>query len=410
MIEKAYTHGTNFQKCLFVEEFYGNEFALFKAPASRKLADVIKLNEEKREQILKNIMEVINVLLTKGLIYLSISHHVLKEFFANGTPDLIREMTTFLAPEMIHTVRSKFGAQAAAQCAGYATAKERKIIIKSLKGSVVPICQEPSGHMVIVKLLSVTDDTVLLSKAIVKEMLDGADLLVTDGNGRLPFLHVLAPEGNLTRYFAPSSMELLAPNTLPDASNEPVSTSKKDFETRRQELLSVMGAEILAYCAKSVKKMISDKFGFAVLLEALMNVPNCDKGRVVNEIKRLIKRPGDEEDHVMSDPVASRLIKTLVATDFKYQDLEEGLLLPLPPFLVTNRAPENVSFAEAVAESLEGEFLRWASTDYASAVILALLKNPTTSSTLLKGLKPHRKALEKAKETRGTAAILEVLQ
>ena len=199
MIEKAYTHATGLQKVHFVEEFYGNEFALFKATQSRKLADILEEQPEKREQILKNIMEVVNTLLTKGLIYLSISHHVLNEFYENGTPELIREMTGLLAPELVHTVRTRYGAQVAAKCAGYASAKERKAIIKSLKGNILPIAQEPHGHMLIVKLLAVTDDTVLLTKAILRELLDGAEELVNDGNGRLPFLLILAPEQNLTR-------------------------------------------------------------------------------------------------------------------------------------------------------------------------------------------------------------------
>lgn len=178
------------------------------------MSDILKENTEKKEQIMSSITSIINTLLTKGLIYLSISHHVLNEYYDNASPEQIREMTGLLAGELVHTVRTKFGAQVAAKCVGYATAKERKIIIKSLKGNVVPIAQEPHGHMIIVKLLSVTDDTVLLSKTIVKELLDGLDDLLNDGNGRLPFLLILTPESNHTRYFAPNSMALLEPNQV----------------------------------------------------------------------------------------------------------------------------------------------------------------------------------------------------
>ena len=197
---------------------------MFKATESRKLADIIKENPEKQEQIMKHIIEVLNVLLTKGLVYLSISHHVLNEFYDNATPEQIREMTGLLCPELVHTVKTRFGAQVAAKCVGYATAKERKVVIKTLKGSVAPICLEPYGHMFIVKLLSVTDDTVLLSKTIVKEMMEGAEHLVNDGNGRLPFLQILIPESYRTRYFAPNSAQLLEPNLIPGPDNQMVSS------------------------------------------------------------------------------------------------------------------------------------------------------------------------------------------
>lgn len=163
---------------------------------------------------MNHITSIINILLSKGLIYLSISHHVINEYYDNASPEQIREMTSLLAPELVHTVRTKYGAQIACKCVGYATAKERKIIIKAFKGNAVAVCQEPHGHMVIVKLLSVTDDTVLLCKSIVREMLDGLEHLLNDGNGRLPFLQILVPQSNLTRYFAPNSMELLQPNEI----------------------------------------------------------------------------------------------------------------------------------------------------------------------------------------------------
>ena len=210
MIEKAYSCASAFQKVLFVEEFYGNEFALFKATETRSLHDILKEHPEKQEQIMTSITEVVNTLLTKGLVYLSIAHHALNEYYDNATPTQIREMNGLLAPEIIHTVRTKLGAQVAAKCVGYATAKERKIIIKSLKGNVAPISMEPYGHMLIVKLLSVTDDTVLLGKAVVKELMESVEDLITDGNGRLPFLQILAPE-NRTRYFPPHSAKLLEP-------------------------------------------------------------------------------------------------------------------------------------------------------------------------------------------------------
>jgi pumilio family protein 6 len=67
------------------------------------------------------------------------------------------------AVEILHT---KDGAQATMLMLAHAGPKERKLMIRSFKPYVIKICKEEFGHMVLLRLFDVVDDTVLVRKAI----------------------------------------------------------------------------------------------------------------------------------------------------------------------------------------------------------------------------------------------------
>ncbi|KAG5460537.1 MAG: hypothetical protein BJ554DRAFT_7400 [Olpidium bornovanus] len=48
----------------------------------------------------------------------------------------------------------------------HATPKDRKVLVKAVKPHVHNICLEEYGHMVLVQLLEVVDDTKLICKSI----------------------------------------------------------------------------------------------------------------------------------------------------------------------------------------------------------------------------------------------------
>jgi len=167
--------------------------------------------------------------------------------------------------------------------------------------------------------------------------------------------------------------------------------SKKDAATRRSELL-VQIQDLLKYCADNVPTLIRDKFGFSVLLETLLYVEG-DKSSVVESIIKLIKSSNEKNaDHVMSHPVASRFIKILIVRNFSYQENDS-----------------EVFFAKKVLNALGNNLTKWATTDYATAVIVALLKNEKTSNELKKTLKSKKGQLEKVTEVRGTQTIISIL-
>ena len=66
-------------------------------------------------------------------------------------------------PEILHT---REGAKVAVNCIAYGSAKDRKIMIKAMKGLVAKASTEEFGHQVVLRLLYSVDDTLLINKAI----------------------------------------------------------------------------------------------------------------------------------------------------------------------------------------------------------------------------------------------------
>jgi len=393
VIDRIYQYSTGLDRCHLLEEFYGKEFVLFKAEKPRTLAELIEAQPDKKETILNQISKTLDSVLEKGLIYLTIIHRVVAEYFENVSVDKIQEFSAALGPHVIHTVRTQHGAQIAAKCVGYSTPKQRKNIIKTLKGEVPNICCERYGHMFIVKLLDVTDDTVLLSKAILKEVMENIDDLLFDVHGRLVILHLLAPGS--TRYFNPESMKLLEKNDILDSKKNLVPSSKKDSETRIQELLTHCSDTILESLANNTKDAIFDKHAHAVLVEALRTLSGSGHQKILDNILDLIKRPleeaSKEDPHILTQPTSSMALKILIGEEIEY------------------KTDNSTVFAEAVAKALLDSIQQLAVTDFASGVVAALLKNPTSNGIIKPSLLKVKAKLKKS-DIRGTDRILSLLE
>ncbi len=67
------------------------------------------------------------------------------------------------APHMVHT---RDGTRVAMTCVWWGSVKDRKSLVKSLKGHVAKLCQEEHGHLLLLAVFDCVDDTVLVQKAI----------------------------------------------------------------------------------------------------------------------------------------------------------------------------------------------------------------------------------------------------
>lgn len=66
-------------------------------------------------------------------------------------------------PNLLHT---RDGTRVAMHCVWDGSAKDRKVIVKSLKTHVAKICKEEHGHLLLLAIFDSVDDTVLLQKVI----------------------------------------------------------------------------------------------------------------------------------------------------------------------------------------------------------------------------------------------------
>ncbi|KAA8493501.1 Pumilio-like 3 [Porphyridium purpureum] len=147
-------------------------------------------------------------------------------------------------PHMIHT---REGALFTARMALVADAKSRKKLIRALRSLVYKVACDEFGHMLIVALLDCVDDTKLLAKAVLGELMEAsADpnavvpptvlpascaAVLSHKYARLALIHIFAPR--TTRHFHPQLWCTVWDDSLR-------LHSKKEAGTRQRELFTVL--------------------------------------------------------------------------------------------------------------------------------------------------------------------------
>ncbi len=132
------------------------------------------------------------------------------------------------------------------------TAKTRKEIIKGLKGKVCELLVHRWGHLVLMRAVMVTDDTVLLTKSLLNELIDNREclreeVLSSPNCGRL-LQAIFNPEEQVSRgrvverkmFESAARVEVGA-----DGKETVVTTSRKPVEQRRDELLKYLMPKLL---------------------------------------------------------------------------------------------------------------------------------------------------------------------
>jgi len=260
------------------------------------------------------------------------------------------------AVEILHT---KEGAQVAMLCLLHASPKDRKAILKTMKPFVTKICKEEYGHMVMLRMFDVVDDTVLVSKAILAEIIKEMEDIAKDKFGRRVILYLLV--GRSPKYISPQNIELLAKGDAVRAS-----TSKKDAAVRSAELLGYISPALISLISTKAKALIKEPLASQVVLETMLHAVG-DKKPAVNALLELAA--ADPATSTSEDPnplltmPTDRLYKTLAQSDYK---------APL--------AEPSLHFSEALLSKISPFIGYYALESGASAfVVLALLENPETA-------------------------------
>ncbi|THU64659.1 hypothetical protein C4D60_Mb01t28790 [Musa balbisiana] len=216
------------QKQILLMEMYSTELQLFKdltLTNSGRLVDIISKLGLQKSSVLQHMMSVIQPLLEKGIVDHSIIHKALVEFFTIADkssaadviqqllPLLVRESASaeesphFSAPEtqkkrkiknknvkeplLVRMIRTRDGLKICILCVKHASAKERKKVIKGIKGHVRKLSLDQLGSLIVIREL----------QSMLKE-------LVLDKNGRRTVLQLLHPQ--CSRYFAPEDLACLS--------------------------------------------------------------------------------------------------------------------------------------------------------------------------------------------------------
>ena len=117
---------------------------------------------------------------------LLVRHRMLSEYIAASPGSSVSEAVQLLAgPPLVRMVHTKEGAQVACSVIAYGTAKDRKKAIKGIAGlpdTVLKMAQDEWGSVVLMCILDTVDDTALLKKQILPDILVSDAVVVTCDN------------------------------------------------------------------------------------------------------------------------------------------------------------------------------------------------------------------------------------
>ena len=229
--------------------------------------------------------------------------------------------------QAIHLLSSRAGVKVLCDWISYGTAKDRKSVAKSFKGYARSGLLHPQGCLALIRLIQLTDDTVILNKYIVHELVTSASSTLEDGkdnnnnktsktkanddkmkdsNGDkeesdqddedqhpllelalseqaskfLLFILFMQNSEALRKALDPYEWSVLEPGTIPivaakgkeaeggtSATKESsmVPTSKKDAPLRQKELFQYIQQPLIDLCTQHTEDLILSRPGSAVL-------------------------------------------------------------------------------------------------------------------------------------------------
>uniref|UniRef100_A0A5B7ANJ5 PUM-HD domain-containing protein n=1 Tax=Davidia involucrata TaxID=16924 RepID=A0A5B7ANJ5_DAVIN len=373
VVEYAYQLGNASQKQAILMECYSTELQLFKDLVSvkeRRLVDIISKLSLQKASVSRHMSSVIQPILEKGIVDHSIIHRALMEYFSiadqSSAADVIHQLS---GPLLVRMIGTKYGSRIGMLCVKHGSAKERKKILKGMKGHIGKIALDQYGSMVLVCVLSIVDDTKLITKIVIRELQTFLMELVLDKNGRRLLLQLLHP--NCPRYFSPddlASLDLYIPSLcnkgdsevnsdlgeqtkyleIDEAGEEDKSDTeevaskanrstgpgegvhlmeggKKDPFLRRQELLvsSGLAESLIDICKDSASELLKSNLGKDVIYEVatggaggiLHATLDVELDSLHEAIASLVAQPKSEipeEEHLLENFHSSRTIRKLI--------------------------------------------------------------------------------------------------
>jgi pumilio family protein 6 len=367
-------------------EFYGKEFAYFKAENKKNLKDILAANPQKKADIMKNLSSILNRMVDKQLLGLAFVQTLLWEYMSHADHDDVMSMIANVRDASLALLATRNGARVVNKCIALGNPKDRKRVIKCLKDKVLDAVNHPSGYIVIQRILDVVDDTVLVQKSILAEMNDELLAISMHPNGRKVLLQLFSPINKA--YLSPDDIELLAPPMVPSADDASVLVVnyKKDPDARREELLKGLLPKLEDVCRENAAAMLRSKEGRDVLVEVL-------------------KRSN-------SDELQSAVVDAVLAEP--EEEDQEPLYTDAVGHFALRRIIKETSSAAPLLEAANDSLGEWARTNRGSFVVLAFLESEHSAEKAKKAvpsaLKSVKKELQKlADSQKGTKLLLEKL-
>lgn len=407
------TVATKEQKALLLREWYGPEFAIremAKAKDANPTADLKQILQDepnKRGPIMKSLFDMINTLVQKKMTGFTMLHDAMLHYYLSTQPET-EEFTQFSDivkdEDQVDLLKNlaftRSGSRLVSLLLAHGTAKDRKLLMKAYKETVLMMAGDVHAHLVILTAYDVIDDTKLTSKAIFPELLGEGDEAtqenvigaVNNTYGRLTFLYLL--EGPSKSLF-PSGRESHTLDVLTEVHSIRKTTSKKNADVRRNELIAALSPSLLSVVAAAPAELAATGFGCQFVSDVLLYGVG-DKTAALQAIAESAGGDPNEESneegtahskvHVSKTLFGPRMLKSLIQGG-RY-DKEAGKVIAVDPPL---------NFSNILYPVIKDHVVDWA-TGPGSFVIVSLVESEDfeDAGELKKVLKKNKKLLEKA--------------
>ncbi|WVW83234.1 hypothetical protein I302_105253 [Kwoniella bestiolae CBS 10118] len=308
-------YATSKERKLLVRGFYPRELKIFDGGKQGievkglegSLEDLIGDESKGRERILdgveKMVLDVFNATQKQALAQ-SIFHRLVLEyvtcvfkFLDKETAD--KKLHELLAagaesfPEIVHT---KDGSAVVRELIVRCNAKDRKQILQPLRKHVEALCKDGDAQMVLFTAFDCVDDTKLMGKAFVSDVVSLATNLAFDKQGRRVLLYLLTPTS--TKHFMPQTIQSLAASAT---HARELGTSKKDTDVRRKELLGYASEGLLKAIEEKGDEMVRDPGAGMVVQEVLLYAQG-DKSGAISALSQALSIPYPDPAPVNPNP------------------------------------------------------------------------------------------------------------
>ncbi|TID21265.1 ARM repeat-containing protein [Venturia nashicola] len=398
------------QKAILIREWYGPEFAIFKSDKSEltgTLSEILAKNPEKRKPIMSYLQGLINQLIQKKLTGFTMLHDAMLQYFLNMTPgteemkDFLRLIIGDAKEEEVDLLKNlaftKPGSKIVCLALAYTGAKDRKQILRSYKDTIVMLAADANAQHVLLTAYDVVDDTREITQRVFSELLltksEDAEArheqilgMANEMTSRVPLLY---PFAGTAKWLVnkPETVELVK-----EVHDIRTTTSKKDPEVRRAELITALSPTLLATIAERAAELVLTPYGCQFISEIILSSLG-DKSAALDAVAILASGDPSEEGHISSSAAGSRMLKTLIAG---------GQFSPKEQKIVIRDA--TLGFADRLYKQVSDHAVAWA-TGESSFVIVGLIE-----AEGFKAKKALEKTLKASKKELKIASVTEIVR
>ncbi|KAF5651036.1 PUF6 member of the PUF family [Fusarium tjaetaba] len=399
---------TKEQKAILLREWYGPEFSLRELTKDTEptadLKTILEAEPSKRSPIMKTLVDMISSLVNKKMTGFTMLHDAMFQYFSNtqiGTEEFTEFFEMVKGDESGDLLKNmaftRNGAKLTCLLLAHGSSKDRKQILKTYKDTYLLMSGDVWAHLILLTAYDVVDDTKLTAKTIFPELIgEGENIaqnVVATANNPFARSTILYLFEGLAKSLFPSSQSFDV-ELLKEVHEIRKTTSKKDEDIRRNELITAVSPQLITAIAEAPTELTATAFGCQFITDVLLSGVGEKQAALEAIAQSAGGDPSQEpaEDdlqpqiHISRTPHGARMLKSLIQGG-KY-DKAVGKIIPVDPPL---------EFSNTLYPVIKEHIMDWA-TGPGSFVVVGLLEARDFSEVdaLKKTLKKNKKILEKA--------------